>query len=460
MFWSKKETQRTHYEENAIIVKENELTELSNALASNNPKALQTVSIPSESPLYPLFTILQQAENKRLESSQRALMDINGRVGRITGISSIRNMIKVIEEQAGDVNNMAAQAEEMSAAATEIATTTDKAALFVEQSLETASGGVQKVKKAISLVDRSFSDFEETNKQVHEVLKYMGEIEVIIELIAGVADQTNLLALNAAIEAARAGEQGRGFAVVADEVRKLAEDTKSSVTTIKDKIGFLNQESNKTTQSILQVAKNMEAGKNTLQQAETSIEQILGNINSIAEDIRQIATGNEEQSSTLQNFGQIITGFASSAENTLVYARDAGQGIYQISEELIDLRQRRVTQATNLSQKQALEVFLTDHLSWTWKIYNMLLGYETIDEDSLESSETCRLGKWLLEQQKITDTEKLELVHRQVHRLGKEAVLAYNNKDSTKVEKLWGELSLATNELISELNEFLLGVKN
>lgn len=454
MFWTREKKQIINAVDKSVIVNEKELSDLINTLSDPTFEKLKLLNIPQKSTLYPLYSSLLRAETEKKTSSDRALIDINTRVGKITRISSIRDMIKVIEDQSNDINNMAAQAEEMSAAATEVAATANNAAVFVEESLTTASSGVNKVKEAITLVDRSFSEFEQTNKQVHQVLKYMGEIEEIIGLIAGVADQTNLLALNAAIEAARAGEQGRGFAVVADEVRKLAEDTKSAVGIIKNKIGFLNQESNKTSNSISEVAKNMENGKNTMQHAASSIEKILENTGVIAENIRMIATGNEEQSATLQHFGQTITNFASSAENTLTFARDAGRGIYQISGELMDLRQKRVQKANNLPLKQMMEIYKTDHLCITWKVYNMLLGYETSDLTSLDNSVQCSLGQWLQEAKHISsDTiRSVQSSHSHFHEVCQEAVVAYNNRDFGKMDRLWKDLSLATTELISNLD--------
>jgi methyl-accepting chemotaxis protein len=201
----------------------------------------------------------------------------------------------------------------------------------------------------------------------------------------------------------------------------------------------------------------MEEGKTRLQHAETSIEQILHNIHTIAGDIRQIAAGNDEQSSTLQSFGQTITGFAGSAENTLSFARDAGQGIYRISEELIDLRQKRIQLASGLSLKQLLEIYKTDHLCWTWKIYNMLLGYETLNASDLETSDTCELGKLLHNKGWHTkgDTKQFVSVHDQVHTLYKEAVAAHLNKNYSQINVIWDQLLTATNRLTFEIDKII-----
>jgi methyl-accepting chemotaxis protein len=453
MFWIQKDNLNDSSKDKTLVIKEKELTALITALVSV-PSVLQTVNIPTDSPLYPLLKTLRQAEKMRGEAAHQALMDINTRVGKITSISSIMDMVKIISEQSTDVNNLAAQAEEMSAAGEQIAATTSNAASFAQQALETATSGVQKVNEAISLVDCSFTNFEKTNQQVQDMLEHMQEIEAIVSLIAGVADQTNLLALNAAIEAARAGEQGRGFAVVADEVRKLAEDTKSSVQTIRKKIDFLNQESHKTADGIFQVAKQMETGKATMVQAEKSIGEILSNINAITDDLNQIAAGNEEQSSTLQNFGEIINGFAASSQETIQLAQEAGQDLYHISSQLIGLRNKRIAQAESLTPKEALEIYRTDHLCLTWKIHNMLLGYDTIEPDSLEDWDICSLGKWLQENQSA-ETEKLALTHKKVHELCQEALRAHTAHDPARIDQIWQQLTLSTNELIAELDRLI-----
>ncbi len=455
LFWSKSKKEIS-YNTDKITINSQDLRQLVNVVSSDNLTQVLKVNIPSDSELYPLVSNLREYVKKNQTGARQSLLDVNTRVEKIVGITSILDMNRLVKKQADNVNNMAAQSEEMSATSEEIAATTINVASFADKSLNTASNGVNKLREAISLVDRSFSAFEETNKDVNEVLAAMSEIKAIVGLIASVADQTNLLALNAAIEAARAGDQGRGFAVVADEVRKLAEHTKSSVDDITIKMETLNQKSELTAQNISAVSHIMQEGKIIMMETGTSIEQIAESLRTISDEIGQIAVGNEEQSSTVAVFSQNISELASSARDTIDYANEAGQGVFTIGQELIDLRNRRLNQTQDFSLHDALEIAKTDHLSWVWRINNIILGYEELDADNLDSHETCRLGRWLQTPQakslhSFSDFEKLESPHKRLHDLAREVVMAQNNKEMAKAEQSFEKLKIASYEVIEVL---------
>lgn len=436
----------------------NELSKLIECLKRCDlSKPLELELCPSSS-LRDVVKVINQIIEARQNAMVDTMLDINGTVGQMTGMTSIRDMLQRIQEQTPQITNMSAQAEEMGAAANETATSASNAASFIEQSLSTAASGVEKIEQAVGFVERSFTQFEQVTKQVQEVLDSMSEIEQIVGVIAGVADQTNLLALNAAIEAARAGEQGRGFSVVADEVRKLAEDTKDSVTNVRQKIEILSQNSQTTANDILSLSHMMSEGKSVMQGAGQEVKQILQHVEIISENIQQIAAGNEEQSAVVEEFAHSISLLSESANTTELVANQTGEGIYAISRQLQELRTRQISSTPVINSQHALELSKTDHLLWTWRIYNMLLGFEKIDPESVGTHRDCRLGKWAAgpETEALRQNStylRLSSPHERVHDLARQAALAYNQGNINHAGELLVQMSQASQEVVEILEE-------
>lgn len=376
----------------SIVIDAKDLQRLTDCLAHCDLRKPLELELAPSSPLSGVIRVINEMIASRQIAAAQTMLNLNGAVGQMTGMTSIREMLQRIQEQTPQIAHMTAQAQEMGAAANKTAASATNAVSYVEQTVTTAASGVEKIKQALHFVEQSFAQFDQVSLQVQDVLHSMGEIEQIVSVIAGVADQTNLLALNAAIEAARAGEQGRGFAVVADEVRKLAEHTKTSVTDIRQKIGDLSQNSSRTASDIHSLAQMMQDGKSIMQGAGQEVEQIMHHVEMISEDIHQIAAGSEEQSAAVQGFAESVSFMGDAAYMTEKVAQQTGEGIYAISQRLGEIRNQQIDTVPFIDTHQALELSKTDHLLWTWRIYNMLLGYEKIDPQSVAAHHDCRLG--------------------------------------------------------------------
>jgi methyl-accepting chemotaxis protein len=202
------------------------------------------------------------------------------------------------EEVAAQSSNVATAGEEMSATSGDIAQNCQLAAEGAERASKSAHNGSAVVEGTIAVMNQIAEKVHESAKTVESLGTRSDQIGAIIGTIEDIADQTNLLALNAAIEAARAGEQGRGFAVVADEVRALAERTTRATREIGEMIKAIQTETRGAVVSMEQGVSQVMNGTAEAARSGEALQDILQQINDVAMQVHQIATAAEEQTAT------------------------------------------------------------------------------------------------------------------------------------------------------------------
>jgi methyl-accepting chemotaxis protein len=212
--------------------------------------------------------------------------------------SSRLQLVNDSDEVACQVGTVATASEEMSATASEIAQNCQQVAESTKQAIKIASEGVAIVQNTVHGMGKIASRVQESARTVESLGARSDQIGQIIGTIEDIADQTNLLALNAAIEAARAGEQGRGFAVVADEVRALAERTTKATKEIGEMIKSIQHETRIAVQAMGEGVREVEQGTEGAERSGEALTAILKQIDSVAMQINQIATSAQEQTAT------------------------------------------------------------------------------------------------------------------------------------------------------------------
>jgi methyl-accepting chemotaxis protein len=203
------------------------------------------------------------------------------------------------EEVASQTSTVATASEEMASTSADIAANCTNAAESSRRTSEYANTGVAVVQETITGMGKIAERVKQTAATIDALGTRSEQIGDIIGTIEDIADQTNLLALNAAIEAARAGEQGRGFAVVADEVRALAERTTKATKEIGAMIKAIQSETGDAVRSMEEGVREVEKGAVSSQKSGESLQEILDQINEVNMQIHQIATAAEEQTATI-----------------------------------------------------------------------------------------------------------------------------------------------------------------
>ncbi len=244
--------------------------------------------------------------------------------------ATAEQIVSGTEVQTSQTVQVATAMEEMSATVMEVARNSQSASESAGSAQEVAKKGGTVVRRTVDGMLNVSKTVQESAGTVEALGKSSEEIGAIISVINDIADQTNLLALNAAIEAARAGEQGRGFAVVADEVRKLAEKTTKATKEIADMIKTIQNDTKGAMESMERAATQVEEGVSLATEAGESLTEIVYSVEEASSMVRQIAVAAEEQSATSEEISVNVNNIAN-------VANDTSEGVGDISVAAADL---------------------------------------------------------------------------------------------------------------------------
>ncbi|HEH9417419.1 MAG: methyl-accepting chemotaxis protein [Aeromonas sobria] len=272
-----------------------------------------------------------------MQDNLRTLVsEVSGSVVQLSSaaeeISSVaRQSANNMNAQQHELNQLATAMNEMQATVQEVSRNTSDAASAATSASETAEIGAKTVNDSIQRIERVAGAIESTAVVIRQLGDDSRNIGMVLEVIRGIAEQTNLLALNAAIEAARAGEQGRGFAVVADEVRTLAKRTQDSTSQINTIIAELQQRAEQAGSTMQQSQELMNTTVSTAREAGASISQISGSVSSISHMNIQIATATEEQGAVSEELNRNVVNISHASEEVASGATQMAQACNELN---------------------------------------------------------------------------------------------------------------------------------
>jgi methyl-accepting chemotaxis protein len=338
----------------------------------------------------------------------------------------------------------------------QVAASSSNAVAAAGQADDEAKLGLHVVRSTIESIHSVAQEFAKAADVIGELEDDSRNIGAILDTIKGIADQTNLLALNAAIEAARAGEQGRGFAVVADEVRKLAQSTQEATARIQEMISRLQVKAVAAVEVMKEGSSRVDASVGDAGRAGESLEKI-------TQAVASIRTMNNEIATTASAEAKAAEGINASVDTIRRMARETGEGVRDTDGAVADLAKLLVELQSLVGQfklgnrKLDLSAAKMAHLNWKTRLRSFLDGQATLTDAEAVSHKDCAFGKWyysegLKQYGHIQELRDVEEPHAELHRTIKEIVTARNAGDKAAAEKLYANVDQISRRIVGMLD--------
>jgi len=405
------------------------------------------------------FGILAIDVGKIIKTMQSVMRDIANKTVYIlkdaTSLSvSGKEVSYRVDRDLERTTSAAAATEEMSSTVGDIARNINMAFQATERASKASSEGKAMIGETVSSIEDVNMQIEKASVRVNDLAMLSRKIDEIVIMIKDIADQTNLLALNAAIEAARAGEQGRGFAVVADEVRKLAQKTTNATSEINNILGSIHTGTVSATDMMDSAVKKAKVTGELALRLDQSFREIHENFEKVFDTVHQVVAATEEQSSTAVEISSALSGIVEDARDNSKTVKDMALSFNKFSEDAKDFL--KILDGFS-DPKMRVGVLKADYILWFHRIIDLLDTREvTVSTDEL-NADRSRMGLWYYRDGKemfgnLGAFKELDTPHRRLHDLGLKAYEAAKNGDKETVKQYVTEASGLVDTIISILD--------
>lgn len=386
-------------------------------------------------------TKLSQAGSSMAEHSEQTMQGMKALEQNTEAVAdSVSTMVSRVEEMASNAH----QAEDAAQRA-------DSDAVHGREVVEETIQSIMSLAGEVEQASQSISNLEEESNNIGGIL----------EVIRAIADQTNLLALNAAIEAARAGEQGRGFAVVADEVRSLASRTGQATAEIQTMIGRLQNGAQEAVGVMQESRKRADSSVEQASEAREALAKITSAVAEILQMNREVAHSATQQAGDAESINRHIHEISSAADRTFEMAQLSEETSEMLGSLLADLNQQLGKFKFSKDGALDLSKAKSAHLAWKSRLRAFLDGKSSLTQKEAVSHHDCLFGKWYYSDgldkfSHLPEMRDVEGPHAELHRLIKQIIEAKDRNDDAQAEQLYQKISPLSQQIVALLDKIEL----